>query len=380
MGAPQRHAARGVTRGRARAPERRGFARRAPLCGWAAFALGGCAVAAAGLGGCGAAAGGGRRDEVAAPAPRARAARAADVAAEGTATDDASFTEGPAPATAMPGGAASAGATRALAREPQRNAPGTEPARAPGAPEVGARVEGLEVAPQDAWAAPSTACQDVLVYVREGSLEAHGAGVADADSPATLYAGDAVRFGPEGDGVVRNVGAGRARTVVVYARRSDRGAPRVPADAAALARLREEDGQACALEPRAEGTADGLRRGARVAFGATTPEQVVAGGALRVRILLDRGGQGAAHAGLARLEGTPDARVPEHRHPESAEILYVEDGDGHMRLGDEELRVRPGAVLVVPRGVLHDFRGAGTRPLRALQVYAPSGPEQRFRQ
>jgi mannose-6-phosphate isomerase-like protein (cupin superfamily) len=279
-------------------------------------------------------------------------------------------------------GACGAGASGVGSREAR---PPTLPpvsGTAPETAEVSARVAAREFAMDERWAAPSTACQDVLLYVREGTLDVYGTGIADPRAPARLNAGDAVRFGPEGDGVVRNVGAGRAQTVVVVARRPDRGAPRVPADPLAQARLREEDAVACPLESDAgvPATNGDPRRDVRVTRASATPEHIVAGGALRVRILLDRAGHGAAYAGLSLLDGDADLRVPEHRHAESAEILYVEEGDGLMRLGDGEVRVRAGAVLVVPRGVLHDFRGANTRPLRALQVYAPSGPEQRFRQ
>ena len=79
------------------------------------------------------------------------------------------------------------------------------------------------------------------------------------------------------------------------------------------------------------------------------------------------------------LEGTPDLVVPQHRHPGSAELLFVEDGSGVLEVGDRRVAVRPGVALYVPEGVLHRYEGDGSRPLRAIQVYSPSGPEQRFR-
>ncbi len=237
------------------------------------------------------------------------------------------------------------------------------------------RLAVLRLAPEEELRPPTSACQDVLIFVREGTLSASGTGIADAATPTTLYPGDAVRFGPEGDGVVRNVGATAARTAIVYARREGSGAI-VASSSALSASVRQADAGRCPLEPA---DVDARIRRSRVAHVATTPPLAAAGGAMRVRILLDRDGQGARYGGLAWLDADADARVPEHRHSEASELLMIEEGDGLMRLGDREIRVRPGTTIVIPRGVLHDFRGAGTQRLRALQVYTPSGAEQRFR-
>jgi len=237
------------------------------------------------------------------------------------------------------------------------------------------RLATLRLAPEEELRPPTSACQDVLIFVREGTLSASGTGIADAATPTTLYPGDAVRFGPEGDGLVRNVGATAARTAIVYARREGSGAV-VASGAALSASLRQADAARCPLEPV---DVDARIRRSRVAHIATTPPIAAAGGTMRVRILLDRDGQGARYGGLAWLDADADARVPEHRHTEASELLMIEEGDGLMRLGDREIRVRPGTTIVIPRGVLHDFRGAGTQRLRALQVYTPSGAEQRFR-
>lgn len=242
-------------------------------------------------------------------------------------------------------------------------------------PSAPVRLAWLHLAPDEELHPPTSACQDVLIFVREGTLSASGTGVADASTPVTLYPGDAVRFGPEGDGSIRNVGASAARTAIVYTRREGSGAA-VTSSAALSSAVRQADATRCPLEPQ---DVDPRIRHSRVAHVATTPALAAAGGTMRVRILLDRDGQGARHGGLAWLDADADARVPEHRHADATELLLVEEGDGLMRLGDREIRVRPGVTIVVPRGVLHDFRGAGTQRLRALQVYTPSGNEQRFR-
>jgi mannose-6-phosphate isomerase-like protein (cupin superfamily) len=57
----------------------------------------------------------------------------------------------------------------------------------------------------------------------------------------------------------------------------------------------------------------------------------------------------------------------------------IRSGAGKMRRGDDTLEVNEGSVFATPPAVVHDFRPDGSEPLRALQGYAPGGPEQRFR-
>ena len=208
-------------------------------------------------------------------------------------------------------------------------------------------------------------CQDVLLYVRRGELRAVGAGIAPPQAPATLYEGDAIRFGPEGDGLVQNLGTTTARTVVAFVRPESAGEPSMT-----------DPGPGDCGAPTVD---DPLVRPSRATSVRTTAPNEALDGKLRVRILLDADGAGARHGGLSVLEGDADLVVPQHRHPEAAEILFVEDGSGVMHIGSRAIRVRAGAAIYVPPGELHDFRGDGSRPLRAIQVYSPSGPEQRFR-
>ena len=101
-------------------------------------------------------------------------------------------------------------------------------------------------------------------------------------------------------------------------------------------------------------------------------------GKLRVQIYLDaeRGGR---FGSFAILDADADLSVPEHVHETSAEVLLIVSGDGTMRLGDERFAIAPGRVIYVPKGTVHGYE-AGTIPLRAYQVYAGPGPEQRFRE
>lgn len=104
-----------------------------------------------------------------------------------------------------------------------------------------------------------------------------------------------------------------------------------------------------------------------------------AGGRLSVMIYLDAAHGAQTVPSLGTLEGDPTLGVPEHTHEESAEVLWIRDGSGTMRVGDETRVIRPGTFVYVPPKTIHGFEPDGARPLFAYQVYTPAGPEQRFR-
>lgn len=226
----------------------------------------------------------------------------------------------------------------------------------------------LELPPGERFLPPVSSCQDVLVYLAEGTLDASGTGIASVDAPATLYPGDAVRFGPEGDGLVVNNSGEGVRTLVAIARQEDAGPARIAPE-------ERSDRIQCAVDR----TSEPLVAPARLASYETSSPIHVATSGIDVRILLDADAAGAEHAGLAVLTGTPSTQVAEHVHDGAAEVLYVEDGDGTMHVGDRTVDIHPGVSVYVPPATPHSFEPTGRRPLRLVQFYAPSGPEQRFR-
>lgn len=98
-------------------------------------------------------------------------------------------------------------------------------------------------------------------------------------------------------------------------------------------------------------------------------------------ILLDHKNSGNSAGALTLLTLQPGFAAPLHRHT-SAELLYVLAGagtvSGHRRRGGPE-RVEPGAAIYIPAGAPHAFEVAGDKPAVLLQLYAPGGPEQRFK-
>lgn len=80
---------------------------------------------------------------------------------------------------------------------------------------------------------------------------------------------------------------------------------------------------------------------------------------------------------LGRLSGT--ASVPEHTHDGSWEILLAIDAAGTFTLDGVPKRLGARQVVLVPPGVKHAWSPDPGSTLTAVQLYAPPGPEQRFR-
>ena len=63
--------------------------------------------------------------------------------------------------------------------------------------------------------------------------------------------------------------------------------------------------------------------------------------------------------------------VPRHMHPNTNEIQYILEGTGTVWLGDKEVRVKPGDLIVIPKGTPH----AGTKPdsgvFKAIAIKTP---------
>ncbi|HEU4732141.1 MAG TPA: cupin domain-containing protein [Kofleriaceae bacterium] len=70
-------------------------------------------------------------------------------------------------------------------------------------------------------------------------------------------------------------------------------------------------------------------------------------------------------------------KVAEHAHADESELLYVLAGGGTMTVAGVELPVLPTSVVQIPRNTRHAF--VATSEVRALQIYTPAGPEQRFK-
>ena len=60
--------------------------------------------------------------------------------------------------------------------------------------------------------------------------------------------------------------------------------------------------------------------------------------------------------------------VPKHMHPNTNEMQYILEGTGTIWLGDKQVSVKPGDLVVIPKGTPH---GGTSAPLKAIAIKTP---------
>ena len=99
----------------------------------------------------------------------------------------------------------------------------------------------------------------------------------------------------------------------------------------------------------------------------------------KARILIDEKATGSNAISLSLLEFSPGLELPRHEHAGASEVLYILSGGGKLTVGSEVMPYGPDTALAIPGGQPHagQIGGAATT---AVQIYAPAGPEQRYRE
>ena len=69
--------------------------------------------------------------------------------------------------------------------------------------------------------------------------------------------------------------------------------------------------------------------------------------------------------------------IPEHVHAKETELLFFLAGSGTMRINGVTIPITETSVVQVPPNTKHAF--TATSDVRALQIYTPPGPEQRWK-
>jgi quercetin dioxygenase-like cupin family protein len=72
--------------------------------------------------------------------------------------------------------------------------------------------------------------------------------------------------------------------------------------------------------------------------------------------------------------------APLHRHAHEDEYSYVLAGEVGFQLGDEVRYAGPGELVCKPRGEWHAFWNRGSQPAKVLELIAPGGFEDYFRE
>jgi quercetin dioxygenase-like cupin family protein len=64
----------------------------------------------------------------------------------------------------------------------------------------------------------------------------------------------------------------------------------------------------------------------------------------------------------------PGGALVLHRHP-TLELYYFLEGEGVVRLGDQERKVRPGTTVSIPADAPHGIRNTGDSTLKLFYVF-----------
>ncbi|MDB5655456.1 MAG: cupin protein [Tardiphaga sp.] len=66
-----------------------------------------------------------------------------------------------------------------------------------------------------------------------------------------------------------------------------------------------------------------------------------------------------------------DGNVVKHLHPNTNEIQYILEGTGTVWLGDKEVPVKPGDLIIIPKGTPHGGTKPDGKPFRAIAIKTP---------
>ena len=81
---------------------------------------------------------------------------------------------------------------------------------------------------------------------------------------------------------------------------------------------------------------------------------------------------------ISLVEFAPGTQIAQHTHETSAEFMWIKTGGGTLEVGSEKIQVGAEHAIHIPRGQPHGGR-FGTAKTIGVQIYAPAGPEQRFK-
>jgi len=66
-----------------------------------------------------------------------------------------------------------------------------------------------------------------------------------------------------------------------------------------------------------------------------------------------------------------DGSPPKHLHANANEIQYILEGKGTIWLGDKEVAIKPGDLVVIPKGTPHGGTKPDGRTIKAIAIKTP---------
>jgi quercetin dioxygenase-like cupin family protein len=85
------------------------------------------------------------------------------------------------------------------------------------------------------------------------------------------------------------------------------------------------------------------------------------------------------HLVLGTEELPPGARIRPHRHLAQDEILLIQTGTAHVRLGDQERDVHAGGLVFIPRNTWIGLKNIGAEAISLVFIFSAPGFEDYMR-
>jgi mannose-6-phosphate isomerase-like protein (cupin superfamily) len=103
-------------------------------------------------------------------------------------------------------------------------------------------------------------------------------------------------------------------------------------------------------------------------------------GSIGVRFMVDGADTGQTFSLVEHPMAPRALAAPLHLHTREDEYSFVLEGRMGALLGDDVVEAGPGDLVFKPRNQWHTFWNAGDEPCRILEIIAPAGFEQFFRE
>ena len=63
--------------------------------------------------------------------------------------------------------------------------------------------------------------------------------------------------------------------------------------------------------------------------------------------------------------------VKAHKHVTHTEHVYILDGEGEMRIGENKIKVKKGDIIPIPKNTAHSLKVTSVFPMKVLSIQAP---------
>src|SRR5262249_17741466 len=104
------------------------------------------------------------------------------------------------------------------------------------------------------------------------------------------------------------------------------------------------------------------------------------GNKIRAHVLLDEKSTKSNELSLTVVDLPPGCTVPRHSHDGASELAYVVEGSGGtLEVGSEKIPFAAETALYLPAGQPHAAKMGNGASTRVIQIFAPAGPEQEYR-